>query len=227
MRLPGPSARKLLRECFDADNDATQVDLSDRAAAIQHWSTIVGNIDGVRMSAYPFDRDSRSRTLCRFAIPDPHRSDSYYRGHEVRIEHDSDGFLSVRVPTGSSGSDARPLASLDQIEGFVRRVFEAYDRRFAKSRRREKVRGMKTRAMEAQVRKMAEEDGFEYSLRADQTKLSLVIELKSGQLIKLQIPFKNFNETLPEVRRIIADLGNLAAKGLKFSVMSRSRYWRR
>ena len=220
MKIPGPSAKKLLHECFVSDDEPLRVNLKDRANLVRQWNDDFQDVEGVAVSKNSFDRDSRSHTLCRFTIPDSHRGERYYRSHEVRIDHDDDGRVLIRVPVGRGQYETATVHSLQQVDRFVRRVLDFYDRRAALERKRSKVRQLKTRAIEAKIRKMADEDGFEYRIRTDQQKVTLEIRMRASQILRLQIPYTRFEDTIPKVRQIIADLRELADSGLKFGLMS-------
>ena len=78
MKLPPPSIRKLFREDFSGQS-AIVVDRANLSKESKHWQSLLGQIEGVHVTRHPGDKDSRSKTLCRFTIPEPNTDGQYWR----------------------------------------------------------------------------------------------------------------------------------------------------
>ncbi|WP_182867572.1 hypothetical protein [Stieleria mannarensis] len=218
MKLPPPSIRKLFREDFSGQSPI----VVDRAKLLQeskHWQTLVGQIDGVHVTQHPGDKDSRSRTLCRFTIPEPNMAGQYWRSDELRLEYDSESRLTIHSYRFRESQHSAPVSDIDEIKTFVRHVLERYARREAGAKKREKVREFKSKAIIAQVKKLAKEEKFDFATSGDTVKLKLFVKLSKQDLMEISVPFKQFEKMLPKLRVTIQSLRELYAEGLRFKIM--------
>ncbi|MEM6979912.1 MAG: hypothetical protein AAF539_09595, partial [Planctomycetota bacterium] len=95
MKLPSPSVRKLFRETFTGQSPI-RIESGDRGKVMKQWQERIEKIEGACVTKHPGDRDSRSRTICRFTIPDPNDGGTYWRTNELRLETDDDHLLMIR-----------------------------------------------------------------------------------------------------------------------------------
>ncbi|MEM9587513.1 MAG: hypothetical protein AAGA03_09540 [Planctomycetota bacterium] len=219
MKLPVRSVRKLLREGFSGSQPIF-VSPSDFGRESKTWRACVRSIQGVKLTQHPGDRDSRSKTICRFTIPDP--SEAYeWRSNEIRLERADNGALTIRVGHPREGLDAT-VSDPSEIERFVREVLARYARRQAKAKKSEKVRDLKIKAIRAQIKKLAKEESFDFATAADERKFKLFVNLSAGRLVEIYIPFSRFDEVLSELRNTLHAIRGLDQKGIQFRIGNRT-----
>lgn len=218
LKLPPQSVRKLFREDFSGRSPLT-VDRNDWSGESKRWSTRLRKIDGVHVTHHPGDKDSRSRTLCRFTIPDPESDGQYWRSDELRLSIDDDGRLIIESYRSRECLHAALVSDVDEIKTFVRHVLARYARRHAASKRREKVRAFKTRAILAQVKKLAQKHQFAFASSGDSVKVRLYVKLSDRDLIEIAVPFKQFEKVLPKIGTTVQSLRELHAEGLRLRMM--------
>lgn len=215
MKLPYQSIRKLIRDCFPAQSPI-KIDLRRRGDEVKRWRENLEKINGVRVTNHPADNDSRSNTLCRFTIPDPHQDEHYWRSDELRLEYDEELILNITA-AAHWGKQAlsSPVSSVDEIEGLVRQTLDRYARRHAGENKREKVRRFKTNAILARVDQIAATEKFDYTTVLDDKKFKLYVRLSKRDLIEIQIPFDRFEKVLPELKNTISMMRALCDQGVK------------
>ena len=179
---------------------------------------MVQQIDGVHVTRHPGDRDSRSRTLCRFTIPEPDSGGHYWRSDELRLEYDDDCRLTIHSYRFRESNQSAFVSDVDEIKTFVRHVLQRYARRQAGARKREKVREFKSKAIIAQVKKLAKQEQFDFATTNDTVKLKLFVKLSKRELIEISVPFNQFEKVLPKLRATIQSLRELYAEGLRFKI---------
>ena len=140
------------------------------------WQQKIAEIEGCRVTNHPGDRDSRSRTLCRFTIPEPNSSDHYYRSDELRLEYDEESRLTIHSYHYRESRHQAVVSDLDEIKTFVRHVLGRYARKIAAAEKREKVRHFKSKAIIAQVTKLAKEEHFDFATAYDSVKVKLFVQ---------------------------------------------------
>ncbi|TWT48111.1 hypothetical protein Pla22_51120 [Rubripirellula amarantea] len=219
MKLPTPSIRKLFREHFPGERPL-KIPMTNLSATARTWQEKVIALEGTLLSNHPGDRDSRSRTLCRFTIPDPHTASLYLRRDELRLEYNNDHELIVKAHANTKSQIVASVSDLSEIEGFVRSVLAQYARRHALAKKREKVRGFKSKAIVAQVKALAKEEQFDFATESDTQKLKLFVKLSESHLIEIHVPFSQFEKNLPRLRATISSMRELYSNGLRFKVAS-------
>lgn len=217
MKLPSPSVRKLFRECFAAGDPIT-IDPKNRANSIRFWSGKLEKIEGVRLTNHPGDRDSRSRTLCRFTIPDPNDGQTYWRTNELRLETDDQQRLLLRSFSFRGPDVTGFVSDAAEIEKLVADVLRRYNLRHAAERKRSKIRQFKSKAIIAKVATLAKEEQFDFATVADSQKLKLFVRLSDAHLVEIHIPFTRFEVVLPRLRTTITTMRELYNEGLRFQV---------
>lgn len=217
LKLPQPSIRKLFREDFSG-RQPILIDRARLSEETKRWETRLRDIEGVHVTRHPGDKDSRSRTICRFTIPDYQTDADYYRSDELRLEYDDQGQLTIQSYRRWSRSHSALVSDLDEIRTFVRHVQQRYSRRHAAAKKREKVRQFKSKAIVAQVKKLAREEGFDFATTGDTVKIRLFVKLSMRDMVEISIPFKQFEKVLPKLRVAIQSLRELYGEGLRFKV---------
>jgi hypothetical protein len=218
LKLPSPSIRKLFREDFLGESPIL-VDRRNLAGETKRWQALLTQIEGVQLTRHPGDKDSRSTTICRFTIPEPNSGGHYWRSDELRLEFDADSRLTLHTYRRRERSHSAVVSDLDEVKTFVRHVLERYARRRAGEKKREKVREFKSKAIVAQVKKLAKEEQFDFATTHDTVKLRLFVKLSPQDLIEISVPFKQFEKVLPKLRETIQSLRALYREGLRFKIM--------
>jgi hypothetical protein len=218
VKLPPQSIRKLFREDFSGESPIV-IDPAGLPKLSRHWRRQLEQIEGLQVTHHPGDKDSRSRTICRFTIPDPGRDGGYYRSDELRLEYDDENRMELVSYRRRERHHSTLVSEIDEIRQFVRHVLDRYARRLAGERKREKVRDFKSRAIVAQMKKLAKEEKFDFATSGDTVKLKLFVKLSNRDLIEIQVPFKQFEKVLPKLRSTIQSLRELYAEGLRFKMM--------
>ena len=222
MKLPPPSIRKLFREDFSGASPIV-VDRANLLRESKRWRKLIQQIDGVHVTKHPGDKDSRSKTLCRFTIPEPNTGGQYWRSDELRLEYDDKSRLTIHSYRMRESNQSAIVSDLDEIKVFVRHVLERYARRQAGAKKREKVREFKSKAIIAQVKKLAREEKFDFATTCDTVKLRLFVKLSKQDLMEISVPFKQFEKVLPKLRATIQSLRELYAEGIRFKIMPLGR----
>ncbi|MEM6689679.1 MAG: hypothetical protein AAF664_09645 [Planctomycetota bacterium] len=245
MQLPFPSIRKAFKDVFEhlyvdeelswgvvknsvkPPSTANQVQgirtavlPKNRRKLIRELSEKLRRLDHVQISEHPGDRDSRSKALVRFSIPDPHDELARirYRKDEFRIETSPEGSLWLALDARYRESIRCQVTEWVELEKFVQAVLAKYNRRHASTQRQNKIRGFKANAIIAAVKQLAEEEQFDFRYTTDTQKLKLWVILKKDSVLEIEVRFSKFEETLPKLRQTICSLRQLYEEGLKFKI---------
>jgi len=80
---------------------------------------------------------------------------------------------------------------------------------------------LKAQAIIAQVKQLAKAERFDFMTDMDSQKLKLFVKLSERHSIELHIPFKQFEQMLPQLRAAIVALRELHVSGIRFKIVSR------
>ncbi|KAA5545359.1 hypothetical protein FYK55_06820 [Roseiconus nitratireducens] len=222
MKLPSQSIRKLFRENFSG-RAPIPVDRADRLALSRKWREQIEDIDGVRVTHHPGDRDSRSRTLCRFTIPEPGADQAYLRRDELRLEFDDQARLVLNSYRQRQCEHTALVSSVEEIRDLVRDVLQIYAHRRAGERKHQRVRQLQSNAILAKVRQLALEDEFDFATVTDDATLRLFVQVTPEDALEIGIPMQQFDRLLPRLREAIAALRGLYDEGFRFKVVKVER----
>lgn len=171
----------------------------------------LNNVEIDRSYYHNYYNKNKSEHLCSFSLNDVTSRWSHYDFHlllndkyEMAIEY--------------SYHDAAIVSNIAEIEAFIAACQEQLDRQAALLNRRTKVRQFKAQAIIAQVKQIADEDNFEFFTENDTVKLKLFVRLSKDSAIEIHIPFKQFQEVLPNLRSIIASVREVYKQGVKFKI---------
>lgn len=213
MALTHPSIRKLLRECFDA-KEPLRADPADPGALLarvrerfEGWS---GVTDSTRLVYRPPQDDLPDLRLDVTLAGDGY---SYWRGVHLYLHLDA----SLGLVLDCAGEKV-PVGDLETIAAFVRACQAALQRQRAHQAKREKLRNLKAKAILAQVRQLARDEGFDFATETDSVKLKLYVRLADPDCARIDIPFSKFQEILPNLREGIRALRELQAAGIRFRI---------
>ncbi|MBX3171372.1 MAG: hypothetical protein KF760_28440 [Candidatus Eremiobacteraeota bacterium] len=91
-------------------------------------------------------------------------------------------------------------------------------RQILQSSKNKKVKLLKDQAVLARLRQVAKEEAFDFASQPAHHFLKLYIRLSSRDCAELQIPYKNFETVLPQLRGAVQSLRALYAHGLRFRI---------
>jgi len=227
MSLPSRSVEKFLRENFSGENPIT-VKVNEREAWMEK---IKARVDGIRNVKYEEDTSvyyantPKERYLGSLRIYDSESSQRYYylesTSFNFRLDDDDQLFIHHNHHRGRA-----LISDLGELVNFIVVCNERLDRRAAQNNKRKKVRGLKSQAMLAQIKKIAREEQFNFATRTDTVKMKLFIQLYDDDCIELHIPFTEFQEVLPKLRDIFQSARALYEHGIKLKMRKKSNYGR-
>ncbi|MEN8218340.1 MAG: hypothetical protein ABFS56_18620 [Pseudomonadota bacterium] len=113
---------------------------------------------------------------------------------------------------------------IEQIYTFIDRLKQEYDNKNARQLKKEKIKKLKQLAIIGNIKKIAKEDKFDFSTREYATKLKLIVQIESGKIIEVDIPYSQFQDTLKELRSLIQTVRELQKSGITFRLKSGSGY---
>ena len=85
-------------------------------------------------------------------------------------------------------------------------------------KKQEKINLLKTNSMVAKLKEIAAEDGFEYAAEQARTFVNLMVKLTNRDALMIQVPYKNFQEVMQEVRPMIKTIRELSQRGITFKI---------
>lgn len=145
-----------------------------------------------------------------------------YGGSTSLHVHFTDDALEVSDGYKNKGA---PLAGLPHLRRLVVAVRERLLEYRRREQKRDKLRKLNERAIEAQVDALAQRHGFTYAIEPKATKVELVVRLDAQNGISIDIPHQRIQEILADLPRLIDNLRALYHTGVRFKVVS-TRYVR-
>ncbi len=194
------------------------VDPAEREQLGEAITQQLARIEGVDTKSYHYMSEAeKSRLVCTFSITDRESRYFYTSRNNFRLVLDENNILTLKTER----RDSQVIVSdVEEIIQFVMQCKQRLARRQALKARREKVRDLKAQAIIAQVKQLAKAEQFDFMTETDHQKLKLFVKLSDRDSIEIHIPFKQFQEILPQLRTTIASLRELHAGGLHFKITS-------
>ncbi len=220
MALDYRTIKKFFKEHFKGKNPikVTSSKRKELAETIKQRLVGLHNVSTEKHRRYYMSKDRVNSLIYTFFINDP-TSDGYYSSNDFNF------YVGEQMELTIEGSYSSAVVSdIDEVLAFISACQERLDRKNAQKRKREKVRDFKAQAIIAQVKKLAKEEKFDFYTQTDTVKLKLYVKLSDKVSIELHIPFKRFQEVLPNLQKAILALKELSASGIKFKVRSPSSY---
>ncbi len=100
----------------------------------------------------------------------------------------------------------------------INEMFKLHEIEQADKKKKQKMRDLKTQGILAKLNEIAKEDGFKFHAEQIPTRVKLTIELPENKLLKIDIPFSNFQEVMQKVRIFIQNSRKMAETGISFTV---------
>lgn len=146
---------------------------------------------------------------------------------------DADVSFEVVRPTGSLHVRATyyprrpsyPVADLDQIAAFVADVQEAAARAHVRAAKREKLSKLRTHAVMARLKRIADEDGFAFATETEGGRVRLYVRLGASSFLELRFTHQGFEASIEAARPLIAAARACHVKRVAFGVRAGSS-WR-
>lgn len=109
------------------------------------------------------------------------------------------------------------------LQRIIDEVFLLIEMDDAEKLKKQKIRDLKTHGILAHLNAIAAEDGFEFYDEQMATRLKLTIKLPENKLLRIDVPFSNFQEVMQQVRPFIKNSRELAATGISFAIEKAKR----
>jgi len=116
--------------------------------------------------------------------------------------------------------------SLEEMSLFFEKLEVENEKCTFEDNKKEKIKSLKAKAIEANIKKLSQEDNFEYYIQTTTLKINLHIKISSRNELIIHIPFSKFQETLQNVRNTIKTIKELDSAGVQFKIKGFTRnYW--
>ena len=225
MALSSRSIKKLLHDHFRG-NRPMQVETTAREALGETIRQRLATLEGIDLQQYHYvSEQEKTRLVSTFTILDPGQRPYAYASNHFRLLLDEHSGLTV---VHGRNENRAVVSDLDELVAFVLHCKQRLARRQALQAKRDKVRHLQAQAIIAQVKQLAKEEQFDFMTATDHQKCKLFVRLSDSHCLEIHVPFKSFQEMLPQLRTVIVSLRTLYASGMSFKIVSRQALpWRR
>ncbi|MBF0102544.1 MAG: hypothetical protein HQK77_16715, partial [Desulfobacterales bacterium] len=110
------------------------------------------------------------------------------------------------------------IYDIKQITTFPQKIVDALNSVYLNDKKREKIRAIKHTAILAKIQEIAKEENIEYCAVEQKTKLKLMVLLRPGQRLEIDIPYATFQSTLKNIQKAIHSIIELRNEGLSFKI---------
>jgi hypothetical protein len=131
----------------------------------------------------------------------------FFTGEELQV---SDAFR----------KEGSPLSGAEQLRRLFATLRERMHEQHRREQKRDKIRKLKERSIEAQVDAIAARVGFAYVLRPMQTKVKLVVRLDGQSGLAVDIPYGRIQEVLEGLPALVEKVRDLYGQGVRFKLVS-------
>lgn len=130
-----------------------------------------------------------------------------------KIRFDAEGCLVL-----ASYSKEAAAVDFTTLQRVIDETFHFIDLDNADKLKKQKIRDLKTQGIIAKLNEIATEDGFTFYYHQIPTRVKLTVELPAQKLLRIDVPFSNFQEVMQQVRPFIKSCRELAATGIGFAI---------
>ena len=227
---------KILREQFKGETPIVKSDLLEQNELIAAIKNKLSTMDGFQLLEevyYPrYEREYKK--ACFFKIPS---SSKYYSHQEFILKFNELNVFTIEANYKKVNS---PVYDLEQIYTLTDKMKSEYKRldinyvRMQKAKpkyeaaqrkrqennslKRQKIKSLKDRAILAKISQIAKEDKFEFCLKEYTTKIKLLVRLTNIEQMEIDIPYKQFQEALQNLRVTIKTIQELRHSGIAFKI---------
>jgi hypothetical protein len=225
MALNSRSIKKLMQEHFRGKHPM-QVETTAHEALGETIRQRLATLEGIDTQRYHYvSEQEKTRLVSTFTILDPGQPPYTSASNHFRLLLDEHSGLTI---VHGHNNERAVVSALDELVAFVLHCKQRLARRQALQAKRDKVRYLQAQAIIAQVKQVAQEEQFDFMTEMDRQKLKLFVRLSDSYCLELHVPFKRFQEMLPQLRTVIVSLRTLYASGMSFKIVSRQALpWRR
>lgn len=218
MSLNTRTIAKLLREHFIGETPLVKEE-SQQKTFISSLKLKLKNIKGVETSYYHSNLDNDPDKLCYFSV---HGDEEfrYYWHDSFIVKFNPDNILIIERHYDHDNSVK--VYQVEQIDSFIEELKDRYDKQKMLRLKKQKINTLKQQAIIAKVKEFAKEDQFDFRTQGYGTKLKLMIRIEERQVVEIDVPYKEFQEVLKEVRSIVQSIRELQKSGLTFRLKSNS-----
>lgn len=201
-----------LQTLVETSHDASEPDVVvPRPQQLAHLKELCQTIEaaGVECAGPGSERDPVLRI-----DPDQHQRLDYSPYH-LLISFSKEGLR--ELSTGYSGGGV-PLTSVAQLLRVLKGADERIAREVTLKQRRDKIRGLKRRAIETQIEALARRMGFAYMLSPMHTKDKLYVRLNPRDTVVIDIPHRTLQEAIERLEPLLRAVRDLVQVGLSFQL---------
>lgn len=212
MSLHSRTIAKVLREHFTGDNLPVMKSPKEQKKLIVLLKSKLEKTKGIMISTFYSHQDIDPDRCCHFEVSE----------QEYRYDYNSDSFTlqfneNNELIIEHYYSHAM-VYQIEQIDTFIERLKEEYKNKKARQLKREKINKLKQQAIVAKVKEIAREDLFEFYVQEYAIKLKLTVRIEGGKVVEFDIPYKQFQDVLKDLRSVIQDIRELQKSGISFKI---------
>jgi hypothetical protein len=212
-----------LTRTYFSGKSPIQVESSARAALAQRLGEGLAALNHIKLETHPYHRseEERNRYVGAFRLDLPNGRPWSLANLRFTLKVDEQGRLLI-----TDGKKTALVSTLAEVVAFARRYQEMAEQHHAQASQQQKVRDLKTKAILAQVKKLAREERFAFYAEPQTRKLDLHIKLAGKKYLTLTIPFAQFQEVVPLIRNAITTLRELSEHQIRFVVSEGAPFYR-
>ncbi len=117
-----------------------------------------------------------------------------------------------------AGSASAPLGDAPHLRRVMAALRERMLEQRGRDQKREKIRKLKERSIEAQVEALAARLGFSYALHPLHTKVKLVVRLDKTYALVVDVPYARIQAALAELPPLLDKVRDLHRTGARFKI---------
>ncbi len=218
-------------ECFPDDDPVLLEKKEDQISFIQEIKESFDSEEHVEVkgqSSYsPLQKSEDDFETCISFEMDRMSSAIRYQRVYVKIFFEKDHKLKIYIcdslnhhnPLCSEGCSANSILtfiqSLNKKREDLEKMVEAREqKKKEKKLKKAKVKSLKNKAIIAKIEEIAREDKFEFIINEMSTKVRLTLKLTKSQKLDIDIPYKDFQNVLQQVRFAIKTILGLRENGV-------------
>jgi len=133
----------------------------------------------------------------------------FFSGSELTLSHHH-----------TSGAEGVPLAGLAQLQRTLAAVCERLLEERRRKQKRDKIRKLKERSIEAQIEALAARHGFVFALDRMHAKVKLTVRLDDQNGLSVDIPHSRAAEIIAGLPAFIGDVRSVCEKHVRFKVIA-------
>lgn len=201
-----------LQTLVETSRDANEPDVVvPRAQQLEHLKELSQALLAAGVRCSPLGQGDRPALR---VDPDQQRR-AGYSPYQLHVGFSKEGLR--ELSTGYSGGGV-PLTSVAQLVRVLKGADERIAREVALKQRRDKIRGLKRRAIETQIEALAQRMGFAYLLEPMHTKDKLYVRLNPRDTVVIDIPHRTLQEAIERLEPLLRAVRELVQVGLSFQL---------